>query len=320
MSADSACSDADRNGGLEDFRSIGRRVSNWGRWGPDDERGTLNLISAALIVEAASLVRTGKAFALGIPFDEDGPQDGRLRSNPVRLMKETGAEPQGYPGAFRFADDYVYMALQAASQWDSLAHVHYDGQLYNGFPASSVTARGARHCSISNFNPGVVGRGVLVDVARAQGVDWLELGEVITPETLDEVTHEQSVEVRAGDVVLIRTGWRRKFLTDGDKSAFKAGEPGLSVRCVDWLHKHDVAAVGSDNFAIEVLPGEYQHEYLPFHMIALRDMGMPLAEILDLETLATDCAADGVFDFLFVGAPLSFTGGVGSPVNPVALK
>ena len=308
------------SGVLEDFRSIGRRVSNWGRWGADDERGTLNLITPDCVVEAARLVRTGKTFALGIPFDGDGPQDGRVRANPARMMKETGGEMPGHPGAFRFADDYVFMALQAASQWDSLAHVHYDGLLYNGFPATSVDVTGAARCAVSNLSPGVVGRGVLLDVARLRGVDWLPMGTAITPEDLDAAAEAGGVEVRSGDVLLVRTGWRRKFVTDKDKAGFKAGEPGLSVRCIDWLHRHGVAAVGSDNFAIEVLPGEYADEYLPVHMIALRDMGMPLAEILDLEALAEDCAADGVNDFLFAGPPLSFTRGVGSPVNPIALK
>jgi kynurenine formamidase len=305
---------------LEDFRTIGRRVSNWGRWGDDDERGTLNLITPDCKVEAARLVRTGKTFALGIPFDGDGPQDGRVRGNPTRTMKETGGQMPGHPGAFRFADDYVFMALQAASQWDSLAHVHYDGLLYNGFPATSVDVTGAAHCSVTNLSPGVVGRGVLLDVARRRGVDWLAAGTAISPEELDDVAAAQGVQVRSGDVLLVRTGWRRKFVMDGDKAGFKAGEPGLSVRCVDWLHRHGVAAVGCDNFAVEVLPGEYTDEYLPLHMIALRDMGMPLAEILDLEELAEDCAADGVYDFLFAGSPLAFTRGVGSPVNPLALK
>ncbi|MCW2634393.1 MAG: cyclase family protein [Blastococcus sp.] len=305
---------------LEDFRTIGRRVSNWGRWGDDDERGTLNLIGPAQLIDAAGLVRTGKMFALGIPFDDQGPQDGGIRGNPARLMKETGAHPQGFPGAFRYADDYVFMALQSASQWDALAHVHYDGALYNGFPSSSVDFRGAGRCAVTNLSPGVAGRGVLLDVARWRGVDWLDVGTRIGPEDLDEVARAQGVEVRAGDILLVRTGWRRRFLSDLDRRAFRAGEPGLSVRCAEWLRRHDVAAVGSDNFAVEVLPGEYPDEYLPLHMIAIRDMGMPLAEILDLESLAEDCADDGVFEFLFTGPPLSFTGGVGSPVNPLALK
>ena len=304
----------------EDFRAIGRQLSNWGRWGPDDERGTANLITPAHVAQAAALVTAGTTFPLGIPFGPDGPQDGRVRDNPVRLMKETGHDPQPYPGAFRYADDYVVMALQAASQWDALAHVHYDGQLYNGFPASSITARGAAHCAIDRLNGELVGRGVMVDVARHRGVDWLPAATPIGPADLDAVLAAQGETVGEGDILLVRTGWRRKFLTDRDKAAFKAGEPGLTVACAAWLHERGVAAVGADNFAVEVLPGEIAGEYLPFHMIALRDMGMPLAEILDLEALADDCAADGRYAFFFAGTPLPFTGGVGSPVNPLAIK
>ena len=305
---------------MEDFRSIGQRVSNWGRWGAGDERGTLNLITPQRVVAAAGLVRTGRTFALGIPFGPDGPQDGRIRENPLRLMRETGHGRSRYPGAFRYADDYVVMALQAATQWDALAHVHYDGKMYNGFPSEGITVQGAAHCSIDNLSPGVIGRGVLLDVARWRGVDWLPLGAAITPGDLDAVLAAQGVDVVEGDILLVRTGWRLKYLTDGSKTGFKAGEPGLSVTCAEWLHERGVGAVGSDNFAVEVLPGEYTDEYMPFHMIALRDMGMPLAEILDLEALAADCATDHRYDFLFTGAPLAFPGGVGSPVNPLAVK
>ena len=139
---------------LEDFRTIGRRVSNWGRWGADDERGTLNLITPDRVVEAARLVRTGKTFALGIPFDGDGPQDGRVRGNPMRTMKETAGQMPSHPGAFRFADDYVFMALQAASQWDSLAHVHYDGLLNSGFPSYERGRHGRRALLGDESEPG----------------------------------------------------------------------------------------------------------------------------------------------------------------------
>ena len=304
---------------MEDFRSIGSRVSNWGRWGEEDERGTLNLLTPERIAAAAALVRAGKVFDLGIPFDWDGPQDGRVRPNPVRTMKETGVTAR-YPGAFRYADDYVFMALQAASQWDAVAHVFYDDLLYNGFAASTVTADGAARCSIDRLSPGVVGRGVLLDMALHEGVPWLEAGRAISPHELDAAAAVQGVEVRAGDILLVRTGWRRMFLECRDPAAFKAGEPGLSVTCAEWLHEHDVAAVASDNYAVEVVPGEFEGEHFPLHMILLRDMGMPLGEILDFEELAADCAQDGVYEFQFCAPPIKFTGGVGSPINPLALK
>lgn len=303
-----------------DFRELGRELSNWGRWGADDERGTLNLITRDVVRVAAAAVRTGEVISLAVPFDQNGPQDGRVRTNPLRLMKETGHTPQGYPGAFRYADDYVVMALQAASQWDALAHVHYDGSLYNGFSAEEVGVRGALKCAITSLLPAVTSRAVLVDVASHRGVPWLDAGTPIGPADLDEVLAAQSLTVREGDVLMVRTGWWAKFAADRDQVAFKAGEPGLTLECAAWAHAHGIAAVGSDNFAVEVLPGQIDGEYLPFHMVALRDLGMPLAEILDLEVWAAACASDGRYDALLCAAPLPFTHAVGSPVNPVVVR
>ena len=307
---------------MEDFRSVGRRLSNWGRWDTGearDERGTTNLLTPERIAAAAGLVTDGKVFDLGIPFGRGGPQPGGGRINPMLLMAETGAG-QRFPGAFHFADDYVFMPLQSASQWDGLAHVHYDDQLYNGFPAGSITPRGARHCSIDKQAKGITGRGVLIDVAAHAGVDWLPAGHAITPEDLDAALRGQGTDVRPGDIVAIRTGWRRKFLADGDADAFMAGEPGLGLDCCAWLHAHDIAAVCADNWAIEVLPGQVDGEVLPVHMVLIRDLGMTLGEILDLEELAADCADDGRYDFMFCAPPIKFTGAVGSPINPLAIK
>lgn len=304
---------------MQDFREIGARLSNWGRWGDADERGTVNLITAQRLVEAAGLVRRGAIFDLGIPFDGAGPQPGGGRINPVRLMSETG-DDQAFPGAFHYADDYVFMPLQAASQWDGLAHVFYDDHLYNGFPASDVGVHGAKHCSIDKMAKGIVGRGVLLDIARHRGVEWMQAGEVITPDELDAAAASQGVEVRSGDILLFRTGWRTKFVAEKNATEFMAGEPGLGLACCAWLHDHEVAAVASDNWAIEVIPGEVDTEALPVHMVLIRDMGMTLGEILDLDELAADCAADGVWEFLLTAPPIKFTNAVGSPINPLAIK
>src|SRR4051812_24673679 len=204
---------------MHDFREIGKRLSNWGRWGKEDESGTVNLITPECITSAAQLVRRGAIFDLGIPFDANGPQPGGGRINPVRLMSETG-DDQEFPGAFHYADDYVFMPLQSASQWDGLAHVYYDEKLYNGFPSSDVGPHGAKHCSIDKLAKGIVGRGVLLDVARLKGVDWLEGGYAITPDDLDGAAERQGVAVQSGDIVVFRTGWRKKFLSDGDAADF----------------------------------------------------------------------------------------------------
>jgi kynurenine formamidase len=304
---------------VEDFRAVGARVRNWGKWGDDDERGTINYITPDKLVAAGQLIKSGKVFDLGIPFDEHGPQPGGGRINPVHLMSQTG-DTQIFPGGFKYADDYIFMPLQGATQWDSLAHVYYDDQLYNGFPAKDVTVVGASHNAIDKIGKGVAGRGVLLDLARIRDVDWMEAGTVIEPAELEAAEKAHGVTVGSGDILLFRTGWRRFFLDRKSPTEFMAGEPGLGQNCCEWLHEREVAAVLSDNWAIEVLPGEDPNSILNVHCVLIRDMGMTLGEILDLEELAADCAADGVYEFFFCAPPLKVTRGVGSPINPLAIK
>lgn len=304
---------------VEDFRTVGRRLSNWGRWGAEDERGTVNFITPERLVAAGQLIRRGAVFDLGIPFDGNGPQPGGGRVNPIHLMSQTG-DTQVFPGGFRYADDYIFMPLQGASQWDALAHVYYDDQLYNGFPARDVSVVGAARDSIDKMAKGIAGRGVLLDLTRLKGVEWMQAGEVITPADLEAAEQAQGVTVGSGDILLFRTGWRRKFLREANAVEFMAGEPGLGQDCAQWLYDREVAAVCSDNWAIEVLPGEDPESILQVHMILIRDMGMTLGEILDFEELAADCEADGVWDFFFCAPPLKVTAGVGSPINPLAIK
>ncbi|MDO8307256.1 MAG: cyclase family protein [Actinomycetota bacterium] len=302
-----------------DYRDVGKRVSNWGRWGPEDERGTLNLITPERIAAAAQLVRRGAVFELGIPLDSTGPQALAGRMNPVRLMSESGAD-QDYPGGIKWADDYVFMPLQAGSQWDAFGHVWYDGQLYNGFAESEISPHGAKRCSITAFTKGIVGRGVLVDLARMMGVDWIQGGYVITPADLDAAILAQGVELLPGDILLVRTGWRKKFVDEGDAATWMAEEPGLGMEAMQWVRDKDLGALCMDNWGIEVIPNEDPVITNPVHCVLLRDIGIPLGEILDFEELADDCASDGVYEFLFCGPPLKFTGAVGSPVNPVVIK
>lgn len=303
----------------EDFRSLGARLRNWGRWGDADEMGTLNFVTPDKLIAAGGLIRTGRVFDLGIPFDANGPQPGGGRINPVHLMSQTG-DNQIFPGGFRYADDYIFMPLQGASQWDALSHVYYDEKLYNGFPSRDVSVHGAAHCSIDKIGKGVTGRGVLLDIARTKGVDWMEAGEVITPADLETAEQAHGVTVGSGDILLFRTGWRRFFLERKSAAEFMAGEPGLGQDCCEWLHDREIAAVCSDNWAIEVLPGEDPDATLQCHMVLIRDMGLTLGEILDFEELAADCAADGVYEFFFCAPPLKVTQGVGSPINPLAIK
>ena len=278
----------------EDFRKVGERVRNWGRWGDDDERGTVNLITPDCVTAAAQLVKRGAIFDLGIPFDANGPQPGGGRINPVRLMSETGAQ-QNFPGAFHYADDFVFMPLQAASQWDGLAHVFYDDKLYNGFPSSDVGPHGAMHCSIDKMAKGIVGRGVLLDIARLKGVDWLQAGEVITPDDLDAAASAQGVEVALGRRALlphrmaneVQDGRQRRRVHG--RRARASGSPAPSG-CTTTRSPSSRPTTGRSR----PCPVRTLTEVLDVHMVLIRDMGMTLGEILDLDELADDCAADGV--------------------------
>lgn len=306
---------------MENFKVIGGRLSNWGRWGADDQRGTLNFITPERIVQAARLVRTGKTFELSIPVGADGPQTGLGgRVNPLHFMTVMPTDDLHLSGGINISDDFISMPLQGATQWDSLAHVGYDDLFYNNVPVGSVMALGgASRNAIDNALPGIVGRGVLVDIARFRGVEWLQAGEAIEPDELDAALAAQGVSVGSGDVLALRTGWRRKAIVDGWEN-WMAGNPGLGLACATWLHDKEVGAVVSDNWCIEVQPSAEGTGILPLHCVLIRDLGMMLGEILDLEDLAADCAADGVWEFFLSAAPLRVVGGVGSPVSPLALK
>jgi kynurenine formamidase len=305
----------------DDFLELAKRVSNWGRWGDDDERGTLNLIDAEAVRRGAACVRTGKTFSLALPLNEDGPQTGVIpgRDNPQHRMVAVNVAYTGDPDAFATSDDAVSMGLQAATHWDALAHVSYGGFLYNGFPASAVTeAQGATRCGIDKVGP-IVSRGVLLDVARARGVDRLEGGHAISADDLEASRDLASVDIEPGDVLLVRTG-QIQVLQAGDKDAYGHPSPGPGLDAVPWFREHDAAAVATDNLTFEVFPCERDDLFLPVHLLDLRDIGMTQGQNFDLEELAADCADDGVYTVLLEASPQPFTGATGSPVNPVATK
>jgi kynurenine formamidase len=306
---------------MASLAEIAGRVSNWGRWGADDERGTVNFITPDAVRRAAACVRRGVVFSLGLDLGADGPQFGQAgRVNPLHIMTATDGPMSADPAGPRYADDVVVMPLQCATQWDSLAHVHYGGKLYNGHPASSITANGAGRNGIDKMAGGIVGRGVLLDVARLRGVEALAPGEVIVPADLEAAERRQRVRAERGDVLLVRTGYIRVFTVYGDRVYYMKQTPGLGTACVEWLHAREVAAVATDTNMVEVYPPEDPTVLFPLHMLCIRDMGLTLGEMFDLEALAADCAADGVYEFLFSAPPLRVTGGVGSPLNPLAVK
>jgi kynurenine formamidase len=304
----------------EPFDRLAKSVNNWGRWGPDDQRGTLNFITTDVVRRAAGLVQDGRSFSLAIPLSEDGPQLGfvRGRTNPEHRMIAVHELLGDDVDGVRFNDDAVSMGLQAATHWDALAHVSYAGRMWNGADPGLVDEAGARRLSIDQIGP-LVSRAVLLDVARASGVDRLEGGLPLTPEHLDAAEHLAGVTVGRGDIVLLRTG-QMQLLKAGDKLAYAISTAGPSLQTVEWLHAREVAAVATDNSSFEVYPSEVDGLLLPVHMLHIVEMGLTQGQNFDLEELAADCAADGRYECLLIAAPEPFAMACGAPVVPVAVK
>ncbi|SMQ17078.1 Kynurenine formamidase [Streptomyces sp. Ag82_O1-12] len=301
------------------FHDIAKRVNNWGRWGADDEVGTLNLITDEAVRQAAATVRTGRRVPLALPLQQDGVQTGVIpgRVNPLHAMVQINQEIFG-PGTVACSDDVVTMGLQAATHWDALPHVSHSGRLYNGRPAHTVTPHGGAGFSGIGTVRHVVSRGVLLDVARARGADRLDGGYAVTPEDLDAAEELAGTRVRAGDIVLVRTGQIQAFLA-GDRHGYAYPSPGLSIRTPEWFHARDVAAVANDTLTFEVFPPEVEDLWLPVHALHLVEMGMPQGQNWNLEKLSTACGEVGRYAFLLTATPEPFTGATGSPVAPVAV-
>jgi kynurenine formamidase len=303
--------------------TLAAEVSNWGRWGDDDELGTLNLIDDAAVARGLAAARAGTRIPLAIRLDANGPQLGTVpgRINPLHTMVAINSSYTG--GDVDDAcwnDDTITMGLQSCTHWDGLAHVSYSGLLYNGFPASSVTAdRGATRCGIHKVGS-IVGRAILLDVARALGHDVLPAGHRISEADLDLAVEQARLAPEPGDIVLVRTG-QMTFFKRRDREGYLLGDqPGLTTGTIRWFRRHDIAAVAIDTLTMEVFPCEDPAVLFPVHMIQIRDMGLTQGQNFDLEALAAHCAGDGVYEMLLVANPEPVTGGTGAPVNPVAVK
>ncbi|MEV4193907.1 cyclase family protein [Streptomyces toxytricini] len=302
-----------------EFHEIAKRVNNWGRWGADDERGTLNLVTDGVVRAAAAEVRTGRRIPLALPLKEDGVQAGLIpgRINPLHTMVQINRELFG-PGGVACSDDTVTMGLQAGTHWDALTHVSHSGRIYNGRPAATITAHGrAQFSGIDKAGP-IVSRGILLDVARAKGVDRLPGGHAVTPEDLAEAEALTGTAVRAGDIVLVRTGQIALCLA-GDRHGYAFPSPGLSIRTPEWFHARDVAAVANDTLTFEVFPPEIDDLWLPVHALHLVEMGMHQGQNWNLEELSTACAETSRYTFLLTAVPEPFVGAVGTPVAPAAI-
>jgi kynurenine formamidase len=286
-------------------------ISNWNRWGKSDQMGAVNLITAAKRRRAAALVTEGLPISLAHNTDsQKAPDNGR----PFKLtMLSTGARSSGQ----FMVDDYevTYHGL-AHTHMDALAHMSWNGKLYNGVPVAAVTDEGATQLAVTAFKTGIFTRGILVDIPRLKGVPYLEPGDAIYPEDLDAWEKKAGVKIGSGDVVFIRTGrWaRRAARGPWDTSSIA----GLYATCAKWLKDRDVAMVGSDA-ATDVMPSGVEGVVQPMHQLLLVAMGTPIFDNCDLETLGDEAAKRNRWAFLLTASPIAVTNGTGSPLNPIAV-
>lgn len=279
------------------------RRSNWGRWGEDDQRGALNLLTEERILQALARPRLGKAFALGTSVGKRGPISGPR--NPTWHVTTQVWNPDD-EGRGR-AEDMLMMHTHAHSHLDGLAHIWVDDMLYNGVPSSAVSRAGTKHASVEHYGP-IIGTAALIDLS---GRRPLAEGDVITADDLEDAARDAGTDVAAADIILIRTGWMDLY--GAHPKRYSKAEPGLGADANEWIAERDPAVIGMDNFGIEPIPAPAGVNPLLCHEFFLRDLGVPLIENLDLSAPASE----GISEGLFITVPLKIEKGLGSPVNPI---
>ncbi|UQE74771.1 cyclase family protein [Gordonia sp. PP30] len=303
--------------------------SNWGKWGPDDEVGSLNYLTPEQVLRGVSLIKRGALFTLqrliGDP-NGDPVWPGREPATREMVWDESdwdeGGEGPQFPGGLHYADDKLEAFLQGSTQYDALGHVWYDGQIWNGYDART-TIGGLDKASVEPIaQRGVAGRAVLLDLARWRGVDAIGAREPFSHEDLLACAAAQGVELRPRDILIIRTNHLALFFKDADAFYADFCEPGLvySPELVQWFADMEIPNLVTDTIANEVTTDPDNGVALVLHNALMRNLGIAFTEICDLEKLAADCAEDGVYDFFYVAAPLKIHNASGSPVNPVVIK
>jgi len=288
-----------------------KELSNWERWGNEDQLGAMNLVTPAKRKAAAALVREGVSVSLARNTEKEKAID---NANPFgHTMNWTGASS---PGQFSLDTYSVLYHGYAHTHMDALCHMFYQGKMFNGFSQREVTDKGADKLAIVNLKAGIFTRGVLMDIPRLKGMPYLEPGAAIYPEDLDAWERKSGAKVGSGDVIFVRTGrWARRAAKgpwDVSKSA-----AGLHASCARWLRERDVAMIGSDA-ASDVAPSGVAGVEQPIHQLALVALGVAIFDNCDLEAIGDAAAARKRWEFLLTAAPLPVTGGTGSPLNPIA--
>jgi kynurenine formamidase len=287
-------------------------LSNWGRWGKDDQSGTANLITVDKRRAAVRLVIEG--FSVSLSRDADTLKAVDNSSPWSHIMTATGEHPEA--GQFDLDTYSVSYHGYGTTHMDALCHMFYNGHMFNGFPQSAITEQGAGKLDVTHYKNGIFTRAVLIDIPRLKDLPYLEPDMVIYPEDLDAWEKKVGVRVGSGDVVFIRTGrWVRR----AKKGPWDVAEhsAGLYASCAKWLHERDVAMLGSDG-ASDAMPSRIPGVHQPIHQLVLIALGTPLIDNCDLEALSKAASERRRYTFLLTAAPLAMPGGTGSPLNPIA--
>lgn len=292
----------------EEILKYFQTCSNWGKWGPDDQLGTMNYLTQERRKKAAPLFREGVTVSCARPLTPD------TQRNVIHLMSSVPT-PSQPASAMDFLG--VFFHGQAVTHVDALGHFFWQGKMYNNVPAEAVNAnQGATKGAIDLISDGVIARGVLLDIPRVRGVQWLEPGDAIYPDELEAAERAQNVRVEPGDVLCVRTGAGLRRLQPNMPQT--GSLPGLQGSCVPWVHQRQVAMLGSDGVS-DVLPTGYAKVSVPFHFVGIVAMGLWLIDNMHLEELAAACERFKRWEFLMTIGPLRITGGTGSPANPIAV-
>ena len=301
-----------------EFARTYEACKNWGRWGPDDEKGALNLITPERVAAAARLVRSGRRVSCSWPLDtQAGPDNPKPVLHHMTIMQDIHI---GDAGDLRFTGDFIGIEFHgdAHSHLDALCHMAYKGLMYNGVPVDeAVTSLGASRQTMDVAREGLVSRGVLIDIPRLRGTAWVEPSDFVYADEIEAAEQAQGTRLAEGDILFLRTGHARKRLDEGPWEAAGA-KAGLHTSVMPLLHERGVAAIGWDGDG-ETVPSQCEGVAYPIHAIGICAMGLYYADSLSFEDLAAACEEERRWEFFCVMAPLRIAKGTGSPVNPVAI-
>jgi kynurenine formamidase len=305
----------------ERLEELYEQCSNWGRWGDDDELGALNLLTPQRRAAAMASVRSGRSISLANDLPKVPSAENPFPAHHHMLASGDALDSNGIPG-YEATRDYVGTDVHGlgVTHIDALCHMFAKGRSYNDAMPDTVKSTGATANTIMAAADGIVGRGVLLDVARALGEPHLPGNTAITPDQLDATCETQGVEVGEGDLLLVATGRdARRTESRGRFDPIADGMAGLHAECLPWLHERGIALLGGDGIS-DPMPGLGIAEWpFPIHQIAITRLGLMLIDNCRLDDLAAACADAGAWDFLLSVAPLRVPGGTGCPVNPIAV-